>query len=159
MDITSDGPGARGGQAEDVFARQQRLDRFEALPQQRGDDLVRAGRFARDLDFGTVWVNEHMPLSPELPHGGFGQSGYGKEGSPLALEECTRVKHVMIDLEGEPEKDWHDDIAVLREMPASQSDDHEGFQDLPGSAVSSSTPAIDPSAHEAHVSSGGGHGR
>jgi 1-pyrroline dehydrogenase len=52
-------------------------------------------RFSRDLDFGTVWVNTHIPLVAEFPHGGFKASGYGKDLSHYALEEYTRVKHVM----------------------------------------------------------------
>ena len=59
----------------------------------------RAHRLTRDLDFGTVWVNNHIPLCAEMPHGGFKKSGYGKDLSAYALEEYTRVKHVMIDLE------------------------------------------------------------
>ena len=52
-------------------------------------------RFTRELDFGTVWVNTHIPLVAEFPHGGFKASGYGKDLSHYALEEYTRVKHVM----------------------------------------------------------------
>ncbi|MDR3359126.1 MAG: aminobutyraldehyde dehydrogenase [Bifidobacteriaceae bacterium] len=52
-------------------------------------------RFTRDLDFGTVWVNTHIPLVAEFPHGGFKASGYGKDLSHYALEEYTRVKHIM----------------------------------------------------------------
>jgi aldehyde dehydrogenase (NAD+) len=52
-------------------------------------------RFSRELDFGTVWINTHIPLVAEFPHGGFKQSGYGKDLSHYALEEYTRIKHVM----------------------------------------------------------------
>jgi acyl-CoA reductase-like NAD-dependent aldehyde dehydrogenase len=52
-------------------------------------------RFSRELDFGTVWINTHIPLVAEFPHGGFKASGYGKDLSHYALEEYTRVKHVM----------------------------------------------------------------
>jgi aldehyde dehydrogenase (NAD+) len=52
-------------------------------------------RFSRDLDFGCVWVNTHIPLVAEFPHGGFKASGYGKDLSLYSLEEYTRVKHVM----------------------------------------------------------------
>lgn len=58
-------------------------------------DHGRAQRFARGLDFGTVWINTHIPLTAEMPHGGFKCSGYGKDLSMYALEEYTRVKHVM----------------------------------------------------------------
>lgn len=54
-----------------------------------------ATRAARDLDFGCVWVNDHMPILSEMPHGGFKQSGYGKDMSVYAIEEYTRIKHVM----------------------------------------------------------------
>ena len=55
----------------------------------------RALRVSRALDFGCVWINCHIPLVAEMPHGGFKQSGYGKDLSMYSLEEYTRVKHVM----------------------------------------------------------------
>lgn len=58
-------------------------------------NLNHSARAARDLDFGCVWVNDHMPILSEMPHGGFKQSGYGKDMSVYALEEYTRIKHVM----------------------------------------------------------------
>lgn len=58
-------------------------------------DVKRTNRFSRDLDFGCVWVNTHIPLVAEMPHGGFKHSGYGKDLSIFALEEYTRIKHVM----------------------------------------------------------------
>jgi 1-pyrroline dehydrogenase len=58
-------------------------------------DVGRALEFARRLDFGTVWINDHTRLTPEMPHGGFKQSGHGKDMSAYALEEYTRIKHVM----------------------------------------------------------------
>lgn len=57
-------------------------------------DVGRAGRFCRDLDFGAVSVNAHGPTSSELPHGGFGASGYGKDLAIYGLLDYTRVKHV-----------------------------------------------------------------
>jgi betaine-aldehyde dehydrogenase len=59
----------------------------------------RALRVSRALDFGCVWINCHIPLVAEMPHGGFKQSGYGKDLSAYSLEEYTRVKHVMSALE------------------------------------------------------------
>ncbi|GLZ34663.1 gamma-aminobutyraldehyde dehydrogenase [Lentzea sp. NBRC 105346] len=56
---------------------------------------ARANRITTELDFGVVWVNTHGPITPEMPHGGFGQSGYGKDLSMHGLEDYTRVKHVM----------------------------------------------------------------
>ena len=56
---------------------------------------TRAMRFAKYLDFGTVWVNTHIPLAAEMPHGGFKHSGYGKDLSHYGFEDYTRIKHVM----------------------------------------------------------------
>ncbi|HEV7885328.1 MAG TPA: aminobutyraldehyde dehydrogenase, partial [Solirubrobacteraceae bacterium] len=61
-------------------------------------DVGRAMRAARALRFGCVWVNDHIPLASEMPHGGFKQSGYGKDMSAYALEDYTELKHVMISL-------------------------------------------------------------
>ena len=58
-------------------------------------DHRRVLRFSRDLDFGCVWVNTHIPLVAEMPHGGFKRSGYGKDLSVYGVEDYTRVKHVM----------------------------------------------------------------
>ena len=52
-------------------------------------------RMSRALDFGCVWVNCHIPLVAEMPHGGYKQSGYGKDMGVQALEAYTQVKHVM----------------------------------------------------------------
>jgi 1-pyrroline dehydrogenase len=62
-------------------------------------DVGRAMRAAKELAFGCVWVNEHLPFVSEMPHGGFGHSGYGKDLSIYSLEEYTRVKHVMVALD------------------------------------------------------------
>jgi betaine-aldehyde dehydrogenase/aminobutyraldehyde dehydrogenase len=62
-------------------------------------DVGRALDAARRLQFGTVWVNDHMPLVAEMPHGGYKQSGHGKDMSVYALEAYTEVKHVMVKLE------------------------------------------------------------
>ena len=59
-------------------------------------DVGRAMRMSRSLHFGTVWVNDHIPIVSELPHGGFKQSGYGKDMSMYAIEAYTELKHVMI---------------------------------------------------------------
>jgi betaine-aldehyde dehydrogenase/aminobutyraldehyde dehydrogenase len=65
-------------------------------------DVGRAMRAARRLQFGTVWINDHMPIVSEMPHGGFKQSGHGNDMSIYSLEEYTEVKHVMVSL-GEEE--------------------------------------------------------
>jgi len=59
-------------------------------------DVGRAMRMSRALRFGTVWVNDHIPIVSELPHGGFKQSGYGKDMSLYAVEHYTELKHVMV---------------------------------------------------------------
>jgi betaine-aldehyde dehydrogenase len=56
---------------------------------------TRAMRFARDLDFGAVWINTHGALAAEMPHGGYRHSGYGKDLSMYGFEDYTRIKHVM----------------------------------------------------------------
>ena len=58
-------------------------------------DHGRAMRFAKHLDFGCVWINTHIPLVAEMPHGGFKHSGYGKDLSQYGFEDYTRIKHVM----------------------------------------------------------------
>jgi betaine-aldehyde dehydrogenase len=58
-------------------------------------DHGRAMRMAKGLDFGCVWINTHIPIVAEMPHGGFKQSGYGKDLSMYGLEDYTRIKHVM----------------------------------------------------------------
>jgi betaine-aldehyde dehydrogenase len=63
-------------------------------------DIGRAHRVANALRFGTVWINDHITMATEMPHGGYKQSGYGKDMSMYALEDYTAIKHVMINLEG-----------------------------------------------------------
>ncbi|ARC57898.1 Gamma-aminobutyraldehyde dehydrogenase [Frondihabitans sp. 762G35] len=58
-------------------------------------DHARALRFAKRLDFGCVWINTHIPIVAEMPHGGFKHSGYGKDLSSYGFEDYTRIKHVM----------------------------------------------------------------
>jgi betaine-aldehyde dehydrogenase len=62
-------------------------------------DHGRAMRMARSLDFGCVWINTHIPLVAEMPHGGFKHSGYGKDLSMYGFEDYTRIKHVMTSLD------------------------------------------------------------
>ncbi len=71
-------------------------------------NVQRALRMARDLHFGTVWVNEHIPITSEMPHGGFRQSGTGKDMSQYSFDEYTIVKHVALDIDGAVRKPWHD---------------------------------------------------
>ena len=62
-------------------------------------DHGRALRMARALDFGCVWINTHIPLVSEMPHGGYKHSGYGKDLSMYGFEDYTRIKHVMSNIE------------------------------------------------------------
>ena len=59
-----------------------------------------AMRLSKALDFGTVWINTHLTLPSEMPHGGFKHSGYGKDLSAYSFEDYTRIKHVMTNLNG-----------------------------------------------------------
>ncbi|WP_327416689.1 gamma-aminobutyraldehyde dehydrogenase [Streptomyces sp. NBC_01233] len=63
-------------------------------------DHGRAMRMSKNLDFGCVWINTHIPLVAEMPHGGFKKSGYGKDLSAYGFEDYTRIKHVMTSLGG-----------------------------------------------------------
>lgn len=62
-------------------------------------DFGRAMRVSKELDFGCVWINTHIPLVAEMPHGGFKRSGYGKDLSMYGFEDYTRIKHVMANIE------------------------------------------------------------
>ena len=62
-------------------------------------DVARAHRVAKALRFGCVWINDHITIASEMPHGGFKQSGYGKDLSQYSIEDYTEIKHVMVNLE------------------------------------------------------------
>jgi betaine-aldehyde dehydrogenase len=70
-------------------------------------NVQRALRVSAALEFGTVWVNDHLALAAEMPHGGFKQSGFGKDMSQYAIDDYTEVKHVMLDTTGDQRKGWH----------------------------------------------------
>ncbi len=70
-------------------------------------NVQRAMRMAKAMQCGTVWINDHLAIGSEMPHGGFKQSGIGKDMSHYALEEYTTVKHVVFDITGEQRKGWH----------------------------------------------------
>ncbi|MFE2168319.1 gamma-aminobutyraldehyde dehydrogenase [Streptomyces sp. NPDC059447] len=70
-------------------------------------DLYRANRATREIQAGCVWVNDHIPIISEMPHGGYKASGFGKDMSVYSFEEYTQVKHVMFDNTAVAAKDWH----------------------------------------------------
>ncbi|WP_371479346.1 gamma-aminobutyraldehyde dehydrogenase [Kitasatospora sp. NBC_00315] len=70
-------------------------------------DIHRSLRATREIAAGCVWVNDHIPIISEMPHGGYKSSGYGKDMSQYSLDEYTQVKHVMYDTTAVARKDWH----------------------------------------------------
>ncbi|MET8027976.1 gamma-aminobutyraldehyde dehydrogenase [Streptomyces avermitilis] len=70
-------------------------------------DVYRANRATREIKAGCVWVNDHIPIISEMPHGGYKASGFGKDMSAYSFEEYTQIKHVMFDNTAIVRKDWH----------------------------------------------------
>jgi betaine-aldehyde dehydrogenase len=70
-------------------------------------DIFKAMRASSALQFGTVWINDHLPITSEMPHGGYKQSGIGKDMSIYSFEEYTQIKHILVELTGEARKPWH----------------------------------------------------
>ncbi|MEO3977338.1 gamma-aminobutyraldehyde dehydrogenase [Streptomyces sp. CAU 1734] len=70
-------------------------------------DVYRANRATREIAAGCVWINDHIPIISEMPHGGYKASGHGKDMSEYSFEEYTQVKHVMFDNTATVRKDWH----------------------------------------------------
>ena len=70
-------------------------------------DVARAMKTANALRFGDVWINDHLPLPSEMPHGGFKQSGFGKDLSAYAFDDYTVIKFVYVDITGQARKSWH----------------------------------------------------
>jgi betaine-aldehyde dehydrogenase len=77
-------------------------------------DVYRAQRASREIKAGCVWINDHIPIISEMPHGGLGASGFGKDMSDYSLEEYLTIKHVMSDITGVAEKEWHRTIFTKR---------------------------------------------
>ncbi len=77
-------------------------------------DVYRAGRASREINAGCVWINDHIPIISEMPHGGVGASGFGKDMSQYSFEEYLTIKHVMSDITGAAEKGWHRTIFAKR---------------------------------------------
>ena len=72
-----------------------------------GKDIAKLMKIANKLQFGTVWINEHGVLVSEMPHGGYKQSGFGKDLSMYSFDEFTKIKHIYIDLTEMQRKPWH----------------------------------------------------
>ncbi|WPB89273.1 aminobutyraldehyde dehydrogenase [Streptomyces malaysiensis] len=89
----------RGGSDDEILTMANGVD-YGLAASVWTNDVARGLRFTRDLAFGTVWLNQHMVLANEMPFGGFGQSGYGKELSAHAIDEYSQVKHVMLRAAG-----------------------------------------------------------
>ncbi|MFJ9739803.1 gamma-aminobutyraldehyde dehydrogenase [Streptomyces sp. NPDC101166] len=70
-------------------------------------DVYRANRATREIQAGCVWINDHIPIISEMPHGGHKASGFGKDMSAYSFEEYTQLKHVMFDNTAVARKDWH----------------------------------------------------
>jgi betaine-aldehyde dehydrogenase len=70
-------------------------------------DVVRSLRASREIQAGCVWINDHIPIVSDMPHGGYKASGFGKDMSQYSFDEYTQVKHVSIDITGDVRKDWH----------------------------------------------------
>jgi betaine-aldehyde dehydrogenase len=77
-------------------------------------DVYRAQRASREIHAGCVWINDHIPIISEMPHGGVGASGFGKDMSDYSFEEYLTIKHVMSDITAVAEKDWHRIIFTKR---------------------------------------------
>jgi len=79
-----------------------------------GKDINACMKIAAKLKFGTVWINDHGILTSEMPHGGYKQSGFGKDLSLYSFDEYTNVKHVYVDQLGPGEKPWHGAVHKMK---------------------------------------------
>ncbi|WP_139006438.1 gamma-aminobutyraldehyde dehydrogenase [Arthrobacter crystallopoietes] len=84
------------------------------------NDLNRSLRASAEIQAGCVWINDHIPIVSEMPHGGYKASGFGKDMSAYSLEDYTNTKHVMLSRDKTPHKDWQNTIFRSTNMPASQ---------------------------------------
>jgi betaine-aldehyde dehydrogenase len=76
-------------------------------------DTYRAGRATREIKAGCVWVNDHIPIISEMPHGGYRHSGFGKDMSAYSFDDYTNIKHVMHDNTAVAQKPWHRTIFTI----------------------------------------------
>lgn len=77
-------------------------------------NIYRGQRASREIQAGCVWINDHIPIISEMPHGGYKASGFGKDMSQYSLDEYTNVKHVISEIEPTAHKDWHDLIFIAK---------------------------------------------
>lgn len=77
------------------------------------ESVFRAQRAASQIAAGCVWINDHIPIISEMPHGGFKASGFGKDMSAYSLEDYTQIKHVMSASSPAPRKSWHELVATF----------------------------------------------
>jgi betaine-aldehyde dehydrogenase len=77
-------------------------------------NVFRTQRASREIHAGCVWINDHIPIISEMPHGGYKASGFGKDMSQYSFDEYTNIKHVMSDSTGEAHKSWHDLVVSAR---------------------------------------------
>ena len=96
------------------------------------NSVFRALRATREIRAGCVWVNDHIPILSEMPHGGYGASGFGKDMSSYSFDDYTQIKHVMYDATAVVRKDWHrivfgdrDRTSPPQSQPTRESPDHE----------------------------------
>jgi betaine-aldehyde dehydrogenase len=83
--------------------------------------VYRGLRASREIRAGCVWVNDHIPILSEMPHGGYGSSGFGKDMSTYSFDDYTQVKHVMFDTTAVAQKDWHRTIFGDRTAPPTSA--------------------------------------
>ncbi|GAA0527050.1 gamma-aminobutyraldehyde dehydrogenase [Saccharopolyspora subtropica] len=77
-------------------------------------NVFRAQRASREIQAGCVWINDHIPIISEMPHGGYKASGFGKDMSTYSFDEYTNIKHVMSDITGDQRKSWHNLVFTSR---------------------------------------------
>jgi betaine-aldehyde dehydrogenase len=82
-------------------------------------NIFRAQRASREIQAGCVWLNDHIPIVSEMPHGGYKASGFGKDMSTYSFDEYTNIKHVMSDITAEAHKEWHD--LIFEEGPPTSN--------------------------------------
>ena len=106
-------PGLEGHAAREIVVGAWKFDANRRSFGYWTSDVGRAMRMSKALQFGCVWVNDHIPIISEMPHGGYGHSGFGKDMSAYSFDEYTNVKHVMHDITGTARKAWHRTIFSL----------------------------------------------